>query len=86
MRVSRRHVLRALGASGLLAGAGYGSYRFAYERHRVAVTRVAVPVNGLPPALAGLKIGLLTDIHYGEFMPMADLAAALSLLQGESPT
>jgi uncharacterized protein len=85
MRVSRRQVLRALAASGALAGAGFGSYGFAYERHRLTLNRTTLPVHGLPEALAGLRIGLLTDVHYGEFMPMADLAAAISLLQGEAP-
>lgn len=85
MRLSRRQVLRAMTASGVLAGAGLGSYGFAYERHRIMVTRAEVPVVGLPAALAGLRIGLLSDIHHGTFMPAEDVAAAAALLTSERP-
>jgi uncharacterized protein len=85
MELTRRQVLRALGASGLLAGAGLGSYGFAYERHRITLTRMVVPVSSLPPALAGLRVGVLSDIHYGRFMPPEDVAAAAALLRAEGP-
>ncbi len=85
MRVSRRQVLRALAASGVLAGAGFGSYGYAYERHRITLTRVTVPVDDLPAPLRGLRIGLLSDIHHGTFMPAADVSAAASLLREEAP-
>lgn len=85
MRVSRRQVLRALTASGVLAGAGFGSYGYAYERHRIVVTREIVPVRNLPVALRGLRLGLLSDIHHGRFMPAADVAAAAALLRAEQP-
>jgi uncharacterized protein len=85
MRVSRRQLLRALAASGALAGAGFGSYGFAYERHRMTLNRVRLPVHGLPPALAGLRVGLLSDIHHGAFMPAEDVSAAASLLRAEEP-
>jgi predicted MPP superfamily phosphohydrolase len=85
MHVTRRQVLRALAASGLAAGAGFGSYGYVYERHRVTLNRVAVPVDGLPPALAGLRLGLLSDIHYGAYMPARDVATAAALLRAEAP-
>ena len=40
-----------------------GAYGYLYERHALELTRADVPVSGLPPALAGLRIGLMTDIH-----------------------
>jgi predicted MPP superfamily phosphohydrolase len=85
MRVSRRQVLRALAASGVLAGAGFGSYGFAYERHRIGVTRTLVPLRDLPPALSGVRIALLSDIHHGQFMSVEDVAAAASLVRAERP-
>jgi predicted MPP superfamily phosphohydrolase len=85
MRVSRRHLLRTLGASGVVAGAGFGSYGYVYERHRISVTRKTVPVSNLPPALRGLRVGLLSDIHHGEFMPAEDVSAAAALLRAEQP-
>jgi len=85
MRVSRRQVLRALAASGVLAGTGLGSYGFAYERHRLTVNRTVVPVHGLPPALAGLRIGLVSDIHFGQFVTDDEVAAAATALRNEGP-
>jgi len=85
MRVSRRQLLRALAASGVLAGAGFGSYGYAYERHRLTLNRAKVPVHGLPPALSGLRIGLLSDIHFGPFMPADEVGAAAALLRAEAP-
>jgi uncharacterized protein len=85
MQVTRRQVLRALGASGVLAGASLGSYGYAYERHRITLTRTVVPVAGLPAALGGLRIGLLSDIHYGRFMPREDVSMAAALLRAEQP-
>lgn len=83
--MSRRQVFRVLAASGLLTGAGFGSYGYAYERHHIAVTRARVPVTNLPPALDGFRIGLLSDIHHGKYMPAEDVAAAAALLRGERP-
>jgi predicted MPP superfamily phosphohydrolase len=83
MRVSRRQVLHALAASGLLAGTGFSSYGYAYERHRITVTRATLKIHGLPAALTGLRIGLLSDIHYGRFVPAEDVAAAAALLRAE---
>jgi predicted MPP superfamily phosphohydrolase len=85
MRVSRRQVLRALAASGVLAGAGFGSYGYAYERHRLTLNRTTVPVDDLPPALDGLRIGLLSDIHFGPYMPADEVGAAAALLRAEGP-
>ncbi len=78
-------MLRAFAASGAVAGAGLGSYGFAFERHRVTVTRVEVPVVRLPAALAGLRIGLLSDIHHGAFLPADDIRAAATLLTAQQP-
>lgn len=74
-----------LAASGVVAGAGSGSYGFAYERHRLTVTRTALPVANLPPALSGLRIGLLSDIHHGPFLSVEEVAAAAALLRAERP-
>ena len=41
----------------------------AYERHRLGVTEATLPVSGLPPALDGLRIALLTDIHHSALVP-----------------
>jgi predicted MPP superfamily phosphohydrolase len=84
MRVSRRVALRSLAGAGLV-GAGIGAYGFGFGRRRVEVTRTLVRLPALPPALAGLRIGLVSDIHCGEFMPVERVAEAAELLMRERP-
>jgi predicted MPP superfamily phosphohydrolase len=85
MTVSRRALLQSAAAAGIGALAGGGAYGYAYGRHRLEITRAAVPVHDLPPALTGLRIGLLTDIHRSRWVSDADVAAAVSALMNEAP-
>jgi predicted MPP superfamily phosphohydrolase len=85
MAITRRAVLKGAlvaGAGTLTGGAAYG---FAIERHALEVTRTTVPVVALPPALAGLTIGLITDIHRSAFVSHEDVAHAVSSLMNEKP-
>jgi predicted MPP superfamily phosphohydrolase len=85
MAVSRRAILKGLvGASAALLG-GTGGYGFLYARHQLEVTRAAVPVTGLPPALSGLRIGLITDVHRSLWVSEADVTRAVAMLMGEAP-
>ena len=83
--MTRRAVLKGalVAATGTLAGAG--AYGYAYERHALEVTRATVPVAGLPPALAGLRLGLITDVHRSLFVSHDDVARAVSSLMRETP-
>jgi predicted MPP superfamily phosphohydrolase len=85
MAITRRAVLRGalVAGAGTLAGAGTNGY--AYERHELEVTRATVPVIGLPPALAGLRIGLITDIHRSLFVSHDDVSRAATALMTEQP-
>jgi predicted MPP superfamily phosphohydrolase len=83
--LGRRSLLRialAGGAAGLVGGGGYG---FLYERHELAVTRLKLGVAGLPPALAGLRVGLITDIHRSRWVSHEDVTRAVEALMGERP-
>jgi predicted MPP superfamily phosphohydrolase len=44
-----------------------------------------LPVSGLPPALDGLRIGLLTDIHHSLMVPADDVTHAVQLTMSEQP-
>src|SRR5262249_11966356 len=44
-----------------------------------------VAVDGLPPGLAGLRIGLLTDVHRSLLVSDDDVSAAVKALMGERP-
>ena len=85
MAITRRAVLRGALVAGTGALAGTGAYGYAYERHELEVTRATVPVTGLPPALAGLRIGLITDIHRSLFVSHEDVARAATMMMTERP-
>ena len=83
--MTRRAVLKGALVAGAGTLAGAGTYGYAYERHLLEVTRATVPVAGLPPALAGLRVGLITDIHRSTFVSHDDVARAVTALMGETP-
>jgi predicted MPP superfamily phosphohydrolase len=83
MDVTRRTVLRTLLATGVGALSGTGAYGFLYGRHALVITQTVVPVAGLPPALAGLRIGLLTDVHRSYLVSHDDVAHAVTALMSQ---
>lgn len=85
MSVSRRDVLKGFLAAGIGTVTGTGAYGFLYEQHHLGVTRATVPVVGLPGALGGLRIGLLTDVHRSRFVSHEDVANAVNALMKERP-
>jgi uncharacterized protein len=85
MPVTRRAVLKTLAAAAVGAIGGTGAYGYFYERHELEVTRVPVTVAGLPQALEGLRVGLLTDIHRSLLVSHADVARAVTALMNERP-
>ena len=85
MIVSRRTILKTLMATGVGAATGVGSYGYLYGRHELALTRAVLPVDQLPPTLAGLRIGLLTDIHRSRWVSHDDVARAVDMLTVERP-
>jgi predicted MPP superfamily phosphohydrolase len=84
MAVTRRAVLKTFAATGV-AVAGGGAYGFVYERHELTVTRASIAVAGLPPALAGVRIGFLTDVHRSRWVSDVDVGRAVAALAGERP-
>jgi len=85
MRITRRQALRALAAGGAGLAAGAAGYGGLYERRRVHLVEAAVPVAGLPPALAGLRVGLVTDVHHSRFFGREDVDLAVALLMAAQP-
>lgn len=85
MVVTRRTVLKTLATTAAGAVTGFGAYGYLYERHRLSVTRADVPVVGLPPSLAGLRIGFLTDVHRSVWVSHDDVAHATARLVDEHP-
>ena len=65
---SRRYFFRTasvLAGAAPFAGAVYG---FAAERLSYQVRRIEIPISNLPPALDGMKIAQISDIHLSAFM------------------
>jgi len=84
MNLSRRQFLAASGAVGGILGAGLAVDAFEIEPRRVQVTRHDVPVRGLPPALEGLRIVQVSDVHLYDGIH-APGRVALDLIAGEHP-
>jgi predicted MPP superfamily phosphohydrolase len=85
MPLSRRAALKGMLATAIGGLTGAASYGVAYERHRLGVTEATMPVSGLPPALEGLRIALLTDIHHSALVPAEDVSRAVELALSTNP-
>jgi uncharacterized protein len=85
MSVTRRTAIRGLLAAAVGAATGTAAFGSLYQRHRIVLTRVKVRVASLPSSLAGLRIGMLTDLHHSAFLPREDLALAVSMLVSDQP-
>jgi uncharacterized protein len=83
--LTRRAALKGILATTIGAITGAGAYGIAYERHRIGVTQAALAVSGLPPALDGFRIGLVTDVHHSSMVPARDVATAVQLMMAASP-
>jgi uncharacterized protein len=80
---SRRYFFRT--ASALAGAAPFLSvmYGFAAERLDYHVRRVDIPTSNLPPALEGMKIVQLSDIHLSGYMSRTDVRRAVEMANAE---
>ena len=85
MGVTRRDFIRSATAISVGALAGVGAYGVAYERHQIERITRDLSVRGLPPALDGLRIGMITDVHHSSVVPAEDISRAVALLKDASP-
>jgi predicted MPP superfamily phosphohydrolase len=83
--VTRRDFIRSATAISVGALAGVGAYGAAYERHQILRLTRDVPVRGLPPALDGLRIGMITDVHHSAVVSAEDVTRAVMLLKDAAP-
>jgi predicted MPP superfamily phosphohydrolase len=84
-RVSRRDVLKGITAAGIGAFTGSLAHGYFYERYQIELTRATLPVSGLADALAGLRIGLLTDLHRSDTVSHEMIDRAVRLVMAEAP-
>ena len=85
VRPTRRTVLGGLGAVAIGTATGTALHGFLYERHRIEVTEQTLEVAGWPPALAGLRIGFVTDLHRSSTVSHAMIATAVSAVLAKAP-
>ncbi len=71
--------LTVLGSGGAGAVGVHGALRLP------EVTRVDVPIDGLPPALDGLKVAQISDIHIGPTIGRDFLKGVVERVNGEAP-
>ena len=83
--LSRRNLLKGVAATGIGALTGTLAHGYLYERHHVELTRNTLYVSGLPPALAGLTVGLLTDLHRSQTVAHETIVRAVNLVLAERP-
>lgn len=83
--LTRRDFLRS--ATVVTAGAltGVAAYGVAYERHRIDRIVRDIAVRGLPPALDGLRIGMITDVHHSSVVSAEDVSRAVAALMEAAP-
>lgn len=80
MPFTRRAALKGLLATTVGAATGTVAYGVSHERHRLGLTEVDLTVAALPPALDGLRVGFMTDIHHSQTVPAEDVLRAVDLL------
>src|SRR5690242_7955438 len=83
--MTRRDFLRSTTAISVGALAGVGAYGVAYERHHLSRIDRDMPVRGLPPALDGLRIGMITDVHHSAVVSAEDVTRAVMVLKEAAP-
>lgn len=85
MPITRRAALKGVLATVVGAATGTATYGVAYERHHIGVTQATLDVSGLPAALEGLRIALITDVHHSRLVPADDVTRAVHLALAEHP-
>lgn len=83
--MTRRDFLRSATAVSVGALSGVAAYGIAYERHHLARIERDIAVRGLPTALEGVRIGMITDVHHSAVVSAADVTRAVTLVKEADP-
>jgi predicted MPP superfamily phosphohydrolase len=83
--LSRRGALKLLAAGLAGVGAGAAAHGYAWERHALRLVEADLAVGGLPPALDGLRVGLVTDLHLSDIVPAEDVERAIGMIRAAAP-
>ncbi|MDP1572589.1 MAG: metallophosphoesterase [Vicinamibacterales bacterium] len=83
--MTRRGALKLMVAAGVGTATGAVSYGVGIERHQLRRIERDLPVLGLPPALDGLRIGLITDVHHSLMVSADAVTGAVEVLGAAAP-
>src|SRR2546423_9018293 len=78
----RRHFFKAATAAAGAAPFLGAMYGFAAERLNYQIRRVEIPIANLPPALDGMQIVQISDIHLSGYMSTAQVRRAVDMSNG----
>ena len=78
-------MLKGAAAAGIGAVTGSLAHGYFYERFHIDLTRETLAVSGLPQALAGLRIGFVTDLHRSDTVSHEMVDRAVRLIMAEAP-
>ena len=84
-RFNRRDLLKGVAAAGVGVATGSLAHGYLYERFHIALTRETLAVSGLPAALSGLRLGLITDLHRSDTVSHEMVDRAVRLVMAEAP-
>jgi hypothetical protein len=80
---TRRELLARAGAVAAPFGvAGYGAL---FNRANFELREIAFPAPKLPAELAGLRLALLTDLHFGPYLSLPELHRAIDMANETRP-
>ena len=79
-----RLLVRTFGTA-VLGSAALGAYAFLIEPRWLQVTHTCIYLPGLPSALSGIRIALLTDFHAGHGTPLSLIRRACREAMSEQP-
>lgn len=74
---AERRAFLAATIAAVAGGGSLGAYATCVEPQRLRVGRYRIPIDNLPACFEALRIVHLTDTHYGPFMSVSHIAAAV---------
>lgn len=86
--VTRKAFLQqALVMAGRLVGLGAlsGLYGYGWERKWIEVTRIPLPVPGMPEPFRGTKLVHFSDLHLGHYSGLEDVQRVVDCIRQEKP-
>jgi predicted MPP superfamily phosphohydrolase len=81
--MTRRRFLRLAGCA-CLAGVG-AQYAAVVAPSRIVVNSTVVPVAGLPHSLEGLRVGVMSDFHVGDYVSADFVSTAVEIMNSLHP-